>query len=48
MLIPVFIRGRDFEAGKKLEHVNIKDLAPTIAKMLDAEPDAEWEGKSLI
>ena len=48
MLIRVFIRGRDLEAVKFLEHVNIKDLAPTIAKILDAEPDAEWEGKSLI
>ncbi len=48
MLIPVIIRGKDFEAGKILENVNIIDIAPTVAKLLGAEPDEEWEGRSLI
>lgn len=48
MLIPVIIKGKDFEAGKILEDVNIIDLAPTVAKLLGVEPDEEWEGKSLI
>ena len=48
MLIPVIIKGKDFEAGRILEDVNIIDIAPTVAKLLGAEPDEEWEGKSLI
>ena len=48
MVIPVIIRGKDFEKGKELENVNIMDLAPTIAKLLGTQPDPEWEGKSLI
>ena len=48
MTIPVFFRGPAFEAGKVLESVNIKDIAPTITTLLGVEPDEEWEGKSLI
>ena len=48
MLIPVIIKGPDFVPGSKLENVNIKDLAPTIAKLIGVKPDEEWEGKSLI
>lgn len=48
MTIPVMIRGKDFPAGKELENVNIKDIAPTIAKLLDTTPDEAWEGKSLL
>jgi len=48
MLIPVMIQGEGFPENTKLENVNIKDFAPTIAKLLETEPDAEWEGKSLI
>ena len=48
MVIPVIIRGKDFERGKELENVNIMDLAPTVAKLLGTQPDPEWEGKSLI
>ncbi len=48
MTIPVFCLGAPFEAGKKLENVSIKDIAPTVLKLLDGEPDEEWEGKALI
>ena len=48
MLIPIIIKGRDFEAGKILENANIIDIAPTVSKLLGVEPDEEWEGKSLI
>lgn len=47
MTIPVFFCGRGFEAGKKLEGVSIKDIAPTIATLMGAEIPEEWEGKSL-
>lgn len=48
MLIPVIIKGKDFEAKKITDDVNIIDIAPTIARILGVEPDAEWEGKPLI
>lgn len=48
MIIPVIIRGKDFEKGKELADVSILDLAPTVAKLLDTRSDPEWEGKSLI
>ena len=31
-----------------LENATILDIAPTVAKLLGAEPHAEWEGKSLL
>jgi len=48
MTIPVFCLGEPFEAGKELENINIKDIAPTILKLLDGEPDPDWEGKAII
>lgn len=48
MTIPVFIRGKDFAAGSRLENVSIMDLAPTVTKILGVEPDRDWEGKSLL
>ena len=48
MTIPMMIHGKDFPAGSKLENANIMDIAPTITKLLNVEPDREWEGKSLL
>lgn len=48
MLIPVTIHGPAFPKGKQLDRFSILDFAPTIAKLLGAEPDEEWEGTSLI
>ena len=47
MTIPVFIKGKDFPAGSKLENVSIKDIAPTVAALLGADRAVEWEGKPL-
>lgn len=47
MTIPVIIKGGGFNAGEKLENVNIKDIAPTVTTLLDILPDGDWEGKSL-
>jgi len=45
MLIPVICKGPDFEQNKEFENeINIKDIAPTIACLLDAEAAPEWEG----
>ena len=48
MLIPVIIKGNNFEKGKNLGKINIMDIAPTVATLLGVRPDEEWEGKSLI
>lgn len=48
MLIPMIIIGKDFSPCTEIEQANIKDIAPTIAKLLGVEPDEEWEGHSLI
>ena len=48
MTIPVIIKGAQFAPGKELGTVSIKDLAPTVVKLLDVEPDEEWEGTSLF
>lgn len=46
--IPVIIKGEGFQAGRVLENVSIKDIAPTVARLLNTEPDEEWEGTSLL
>ena len=48
MTIPVIMNGKDFGAGKVLKNVNIKDIAPTLTKMIGAETDDEWEGNSIL
>lgn len=48
MTIPVICHGRMFPPGEFAREVNIKDLAPTVAKLTGAEPVAEWEGTSLL
>lgn len=47
MLIPLIIKGKDFEAGRRFENSSIMDIAPTVTSLLGVEPNAEWEGKSL-
>jgi predicted AlkP superfamily pyrophosphatase or phosphodiesterase len=48
MTIPVICIGSAFEAGKVLENVSIKDIAPTVTALLGVAPDPEWEGKNLL
>lgn len=49
MTIPILFKGKGIAAGKEMDcPVNIKDLAPTIARMLKVEANPEWEGKNLI
>ena len=38
----------NFEKGKEIENVSILDIAPTVAELLVASPDEEWEGNSLV
>lgn len=48
MTIPVLFCGPRFEAGTKAEKVSIKDIAVTIAALLEVPKVKEWEGKSLV
>ena len=48
MIIPMVFVGEIADRIQSLENANIKDLAPTIAALLDVEADPEWEGKSLV
>lgn len=49
MTIPILFCGKPFEKGKKIEgDVSIKDVAVTIAKLLEVPPAKEWEGKAHI
>jgi len=49
MTIPLFFCGDPFEIGKELKgNINIKDIAPTIAKIFNVKVPEEWEGNSLI
>ena len=47
MTIPIIFCGPRFEKGKALDGVSIKDIAPTIAKLMDVPFPREWEGTSL-
>ena len=44
MTIPLFFMGKAFEQGKILPAASIKDVAPTVTKLLNVEPAEEWEG----
>ena len=48
MTIPMFFYGKQFQAGRVLENVELLDLAPTIAEILEIQPAREWEGRSLL
>jgi phosphopentomutase len=48
MTISMIAIGPDFAPGSSLDGANIKDIAPTVAKLLGVEPDEDWEGKSLL
>lgn len=48
MTIPVFFKGETFQAGKVLEQVSIKDIAPTILSLFGLTAPSEWEGRSLV
>ena len=48
MTIPLFFVGAQFEPGKQIEGGSIKDVAPTVAKLLGVEPAEEWEGTARV
>ena len=48
MLIPLCLCGPRFSPGRELDAPSIKDIPATIARLLEAEPAREWEGKPLL
>lgn len=48
MTIPLFFCGPRFEKGKILPEASIKDVAPTVVKLMDIEPQPEWEGTARV
>ena len=48
MTIPIVCCGPAFEKGKEVTGLSIKDVAVTVAKLLEVSPAKEWEGKSII
>lgn len=48
MTIPFMTINGPWEAGSTFEAVSIKDVAPTVAKLLEVPANEDWEGKSLI
>jgi len=48
MTIPLILLGNGIDTAQTLEEVSIKDVAPTIVKLLGIQPDEDWEGKSLV
>ena len=47
MTIPVMIHGME-EVGEMTKRVSIKDIAPTLAALMDCPVPKEWEGQNLI
>ena len=48
MEIPFYIMGPGIESNKELQECNIKDIAPTICKLLGVQSSEEWEGNILV
>ena len=48
MLIPVILHGQDIVPGILDKDVSIKDIAPTVAKLLGCPADPDWEGTSIL
>ena len=48
MLIPFVMTGNGVDINKKFEDVNLKDIAPTIVKLMGIAPNREREGKSVL
>lgn len=46
MVIPILFCGPRFEKNAKLEGVSIKDIAVTVAKLLEVPSVREWEGSA--
>ena len=48
MTIPIMLLSKNEKAELDFTSASIKDIAPTVTKLLGVCPDDEWEGKSLL
>lgn len=48
MTIPLFIWQNGLAPGELPRGAGIKDIAPTVAKLLGVKPDKNWEGRALL
>lgn len=48
MTIPLILNGPAIEPGELGEGVSIKDVAPTVASLLEVAPSKDWEGRALV
>lgn len=48
MTIPIIFCNKSKKLPIDFDNASIKDIAPTITKLLGVEPDSDWEGKSLL
>ena len=48
MKIPVIIYGNNVKKGVIEKAVSIKDIAPTVVKLLGCTNAREWEGNSIL
>lgn len=48
MIIPLFFYGKEFGIGKIEKQISLLDIAPTIAKIMELDPEPEWEGESVF
>ena len=48
MIIPMMVLSKKESIELDFEGASIKDIAPTVTKLLGVYPDDEWEGRSLL
>ena len=48
MIIPIMVLSKNEKIEIDFTNSSIKDIAPTVTKLLGVSPDDEWEGKSLL
>ena len=48
MTIPLIFAGAEREMVGNLDDVSIIDIAPTVAALAGTDPNADWQGKSLL
>ena len=47
MIIPIFLIGDSFAAGKEIAGASILDVAPTVVHLFGVAPQKAWEGTVL-
>lgn len=48
MIVPFFFYGPAFGKGKEIDGISLLDIVPTIAKIMEIEPESEWEGHPVV